>query len=322
MSASGVIRTNKDIDDGILLGHLFFYSLVDMKIDQVALNTLFSKNNLDSRFIRTISTADAFRRATSKCKQTVEISYNGKQTKAHIEVDELSSDKDGIIRLIGRKVLDEKNETLNYSVVGRIEYDRYYEQITVSHDSSYQYEYDYAGIVYDAKNRYQEWTQYHTKDTIRNLVTSIAKNLFPVNLTGTGLCKFISKKHKDTLYSLQGLIRDLDDYAETNGEANGFEIIPVIDTVEQRILIEQSASQEIKNELNTLTAELSGVLKAKSMIPVKTAQSYVNKFLELRDKKKTYEDLMNTYMCVVTAQIEQALSFVESNVEQELEATA
>lgn len=315
MSSSAIAKSNKDIDPQLLLGYLAFYSLGDIKITEADLESLFVSNKLDTKYIRKIAKADAFRRASSSVKRTLEISYNGAMVKAMIEVNELRSDATGIVKLMGRKLVDEKNETLDYAVIGRMEFERATNQMTVIPNVNFGGEYPYDKILEDALNNYKDWTVYHTKDTVRNLVNNVVKTFQPIGLMSSGLCKFLPKTYKDDMFALRSLVKDLSGFSQS--DPNEFELIPVIDTDEQRDLISKSANDDMKNELNSFVAELTDVIKNKQVIPKRTATTYANKFRELQNKATEYESLVGTYMTILKQQITQAMEFVEDNAEEE-----
>lgn len=320
--SNALAKTNQDLDQNMILGYLAFYTLGEIKISEQELEGLFQKNNLPTRFIKKISKADAFRRASSSANGTIEINFAGNTTtkmKAKVEVDELRTDQTGIVRLMGRKVVDAANEELSYETVGRIEFDKSTRNMFVSVDPNKPNlldEYDYQGVLDSINRTYQEWAVYHTKDTIKNLTVNITKQLFPVNLMPSGVAKFIPKSQKDYLFGLQGLIRDLSSF----GAGNLFEIIPVIDTDEQRELIERTASNDMREEMNAFVGELKEVITNKHIIPVGTAKTYVQKFNEMKNKIKEYEGLVGVYMQVLHAQLKTALEFVETHSEEETSA--
>jgi hypothetical protein len=307
-----IAKTNKELDDSLLLGHLFFYTLGDIKISESELEAIFVKNGLDKKYVKKINKIDAFRRATSKAKQAVTINYNGSQAKARLEMDEVRCDSDCVVRALGRKVIDEANEALSYKTVGKIVFHRDNSTVTTSVNNSYIHEMDYTDVLDETVLRYNDWSVYHTKDTVRNMSNHVLESMYPVSLMPSGLCKFIPKASKDTLYALQGVIRDLSAY----GNDCLFEVVPVIDTEEQRELIDKSATKEIKEELYQFTQDLKQVITAKQTISTKSAVAYIEKFKALNAKAKEYESLLGTYMGLLTQQIQEAIALVNDNTEQ------
>lgn len=311
MTTPAVYQSNKDIDPSLLLGYMFFYNLGELKIEEDELVNIFVNNGLQKSYVKKISKVDAFRRASSDAKQTIEINYYGDIKKAKIEVDEVRCDKEGIVRLVGRKVVDEKNEKLSYQAIGRLLFDRDNEMIMTSSDPAYSHEYNYGQIMQDTEALYHDFSNYHTKDTVRNITVNVLKKMYPVNLLPTGLAKFIPKSNKSDLYALQGVIKDLSAY----GQGNLFEIIPVIDTLEQRDMVNTAAVREIKSDLHAFTEELREVLVNKQSISVRTATSYAERFKDLKIKVSEYEQLLGTYMGALTQQIQAAINLVESSTD-------
>ena len=61
-------KTNQEIPQDMLLGNLLFTNLIDMKIPVSDLTGIFKSNNIPESYVKTISQADAFRRASSSIK--------------------------------------------------------------------------------------------------------------------------------------------------------------------------------------------------------------------------------------------------------------
>lgn len=312
--SNAIANTSKDIDPNILLGDLMFYTLSDLRISSDDLRNLFLKNNLNEKFVRNISKADAFRRATSSVTETVNINYLGAYVRAKIEVDEISNTKDGIVKIIGRKVLDKKNKTVNYETVGTFKFNRsmdtFESALSPNIDLS---EFPYSTKLDLAAKNYSDWSEFHTKDTIRNIVNNILKTFHPTPLLNSGLCKFVPKTSRDSLFALQSIIRDLDGSCIVPGDENQFEVIPVIDTEEQRKLIKKNVTKDVTTDLNDMATELAVILKEKKALPVKTINAYIRKYNDLKKKTGVYENLVGSYASVINKQIQQAIKFVESN---------
>ena len=61
-------KSNKDIPKDMLLGNLSFINITDMQIPESGLVSIFQSNNIPEDYVRKISKADAFRRASSSVK--------------------------------------------------------------------------------------------------------------------------------------------------------------------------------------------------------------------------------------------------------------
>ena len=299
----------------MLLGNLLFTNLIDMRIPVADLISIFQSNNIPDSYVRTISEADAFRRASSSIKNRI-LLLNAATEKVRVEVDEVKSDYEGIKRIIGVKKVDEVAEDISYQPVGEIIFNRTNNLCTATPlfapgDVDYQAIRDLCDEV---ENKYQDWSIYHNKDTVRNIINRIISDTHPVNLMPTGLCKFIPQTSTDLLYNLKQALTEMQSYASTpTMSRNIMEIIPVIDTEEQRNLIEKNFTAEITDELFSFTQELKDVLQKKQVLSTRTANAYIEKFNILKAKAKEYESLLGIYVDSIYTQIKDSLDLVDQN---------
>lgn len=299
----------------MLLGNLLFTNLIDMRIPVADLISIFQSNNIPDSYVRAISEADAFRRASSSIKNRI-LLLNAATEKVRVEVDEVKSDYEGIKRIIGVKKVDEVAEDISYQPVGEIIFNRTNNLCTATPlfapgDADYQAIRDLCDEV---ENKYQDWSVYHNKDTVRNIINRIISDTHPVNLMPTGLCKFIPQTSTDLLYNLKQALTEMQSYASTpTMSRNIMEIIPVIDTEEQRNLIEKNFTAEITDELFSFTQELKDVLQKKQVLSTRTANAYIEKFNILKAKAKEYESLLGIYVDSIYTQIKDSLDLVDQN---------
>lgn len=313
-------KTNQEIPQDMLLGNLLFTTLVDMKIADADLTAIFKQNNIPEKYIKKISEADAFRRASSSIKnRTIFVTdANGNPEKVHVEVDEIKCDSDSIKRIIGIKRVDEVKEDIQYEPVGEILFNRVNNTciatpLCASTDTDYPI---FRDICDEVEGKYADWSVYHNKDTVRNIVNRIIADTHPVNLMPTGLCKFIPQNATGLLYNLKEALKVMSTY-RTNvmvGD-NIIEIIPVIDTEEQRELVEKNFTAEITDELFSFTQELKEVLTKKTTLSVRTATSYIDKFNLLKQKAQEYESLLGIYVDSIHQQISKSLELVNTNTD-------
>lgn len=308
-------KTNQEIPQDMLLGNLLFTNLIDMRISVADLISIFQSNNIPDSYVRAISEADAFRRASSSIKNRI-LLLNAATEKVRVEVDEVKSDYEGIKRIIGVKKVDEVAEDISYQPVGEIIFNRTNNLCTATPlfapgDADYQAIRDLCDEV---ENKYQDWSVYHNKDTVRNIINRIISDTHPVNLMPTGLCKFIPQTSTDLLYNLKQALIEMQSYTSTpTMSRNIMEIIPVIDTEEQRNLIEKNFTAEITDELFSFTQELKDVLQKKQVLSTRTANAYIEKFNILKAKAKEYESLLGIYVDSIYTQIKDSLDLVDQN---------
>ena len=310
-------KTNQEIPQDMLLGNLLFTNLIDMRIPVADLISIFQSNNIPDSYVRTISEADAFRRASSSIKNRI-LLLNAATEKVRIEVDEVKSDYEGIKRIIGVKKVDEVAEDISYQPVGEIIFNRTNNLCTATPlfspgDVDYQAIRDLCDEV---ENKYQDWSVYHNKDTVRNIINRIISDTHPINLMPTGLCKFVPSSSQDMLYNLKEALSQMNQFnIGSNAKSNIVELIPVIDTHEQRGLIEKNFSAEITDELFEFTQELKNVLTQKQSLSVRSATAYIEKFNLLNAKAKEYESLLGIYVDGIHQQITDALDLVNDNTD-------
>lgn len=308
-------KTNQEIPQDMLLGNLLFTNLIDMRIPVADLISIFQSNNIPDSYVRTISEADAFRRASSSIKNRI-LLLNAATEKVRVEVDEVKSDYEGIKRIIGVKKVDEVAEDISYQPVGEIIFNRT-NNLCIATPLFAPGDVDYQAIrdlCDEVENKYQDWSVYHNKDTVRNIINRIISDTHPVNLMPTGLCKFIPQTSTDLLYNLKQALMEMQSYASTpTMSRNIMEIIPVIDTEEQRNLIEKNFTAEITDELFSFTQELKDVLQKKQVLSTRTANAYIEKFNILKAKAKEYESLLGIYVDSIYTQIKDSLDLVDQN---------
>jgi hypothetical protein len=316
---AALYSSNQSIPQDMLLGNLVFMNLSDMKIPVTQMKDIFQNTGLNAGFIRDISAADAFRRATSSVKGVrktfVQPTNQSKTVDVKFEVDEVRCDSDSIKRVVGIKAIDDVNEEVAYESVLEIVFNRQTSSV------SYLPIVSAAGpnlstieqVGQDIVDKFTDWSVYHNKDTVKNIINRIVASTHPVNLMPTGLCKFIPKSNTDTLYNLKSALEQMSDYRiDPNSHPNICEIIPVIDTDDQRALIDANFNAEITDELFKFTQELKDVLQKKSTLSTRSAQSYVDKFKLLQAKTKEYETLLGIYTDAIYAQITDALALVDT----------
>lgn len=312
--SNAIYNTNQEIPQEMLLGNLVFINLTDMKIPDTDLKQIFASNGITKSYVRDISQADAFRRASSsvKNKKINIINNNGQLKDAKLEVDEVRCDENSIKRIIGMKLVDQINEDIAYEPVAEIVFNRSMGTCTAiptvsSSDQNFSV---YETICKDCQDKYQEWSMFHNKDTVRNIINRIIADTHPINLMPTGLCKFSPSSKSNLLYSLKASLNDMSSFSLKNTE-NIMEIIPIIDTKEQRDLVNKNFQMEISDELLGLAMELKNVLQKKQKISSRSAASYIEKYKMYQDKIQDYESLLNVYAGSLHAQLQEVVQLVD-----------
>jgi hypothetical protein len=318
MVMPALYQSNQDVPDSMLLGNLLTYTLTNMTVSEQDLLDTFTNNNLPQSYVRKISHADAFRRATSSIKneKVVYTDDNGDQFDGRINVDEVVNDNMYVKRIVGVRVLNDQKEEVSYTQLGSIAYDRANDCCTTSLEPTSTQHVTNVSLLFDqVKVRYMTWSTYHNHDTIRNIINRVVCDMHPVALMSTGINKFIPKTSKDTLYALKGVLNDLSQYSDNGYGENVVEIIPFIDTQEQRDLVNKMYEEEIKETLYNYSMELAEILKKKQTLSSRQAATYVEKYRELSNKVIDYQGLLGTYTQNIHDQLQAAIQLINDNKE-------
>lgn len=308
--SNAICNTNKEIPQEMLLGNLIFINLTDMVVAESDIKQLFKNHNIPEKYVRDISQADAFRRASSSIKNR-SVVMGGEDYK--INVDEVRSDADGIKRIVGVKKIDSAKEDVSYESVAEIVFHRdtgsvstmempFCPDINVVHT-----------LCEEVSNKYAEWSVYHNKDTVRNIINRIIQDTHPINLMPTGLCKFTPNTSAPLLYSLKDCLNEMSRYSVDVHRENIMEVIPVIDTSEQRGLVEKNFKVELTDELSGFVNELRDVLQKKQKITSRSAAAYIERFNMYQEKIKDYENLLGIYSGSLRAQISESLQLIDDS---------
>ena len=300
------VKNIDNLDQNSLLGYMVFYYIPDIKISHTDFEQIFDNNKMDKSCLPAkIYEHDAFRRATGKVKGTIAVALNnGNYADAKLNIDEVVNDQNQVVRILGRKVIDVTNEEVNYEPAGKFYFDKGNKSASFSVNPTFASEYDYQRFMEDTIDLFKEWTTYHSKDTVRTIVNKIVKSTQPVTIIKGAY--FIPKGEYDIIKGLQGVIKDLAQF--TSNETPGIEVIPLIDTVEQRNMISNKANTELMGEIDTLVGELSNMLTDSTKdIHKRTINRIACQFQELRSKKETYSILLENKMSVVEMQLMTAI---------------
>jgi len=136
--------SNNNIDRNLLLGYMAFYYMPGIKLKQSDLEDIFNKNLMPVSYLPSqIFGHDAFRRVTGKIRGSIEVSVNGAPYAAKLNIDEVRNDNDEIVRAIGRKVIDQSNDSVTYETIGSLVYNKNNESVTYYMNPGFESEFDY-----------------------------------------------------------------------------------------------------------------------------------------------------------------------------------
>ena len=299
------VKDINSINKEDLLGYMMFYHVPDIKISHDELRNVFKNNSIDEASLPPkIYEHDAFRRATGRVKGTINVTLpSGTNCNAKLNIDEVRNDSDLIVRILGRKVIDEVKEDVDYAPVCKFVFDKNTKSATSSVNFSFADEYDYKQLLQETVDLFNEWTVYHSKDTVRTIINKIVKGTQPVSIIKGAY--FIPKSEYDIIKGLQGVIKDLAQF--TPNEVPEIEVIPLLDTVEQRVMVEKKVNSELMSEVDTVMNELADMLLEGKEIHTRTIKRITNQFQDLQTKTGTYAKLLDIKMSAVSQQLLSAI---------------
>jgi hypothetical protein len=306
------VRQNDQLNPDNLLGYLEFHSVADFKIRKDDLATLWSKHNLPHEFLPgEIRPCDAFRRASTTAQGEVKVAWSGEQYNARLLVREVKSDACEIVRLLVREIVDSKNEVLDYATAGKITFLR--NQGTVKTECAWGMlsEYGYDGVLRKMADTFDEFSNFHNRDTVRNLITRVVRSTNPVSIVSHSSGKFVPKKNKAMLDNVKGLLLDLRKFS--SDQDCGMEIIPIIDTKDQRELVARRASIELSSELDEVVADFADHLKKNEGLEMDAAQRLIGKAVDIQERALEYEKLVSVRLGVLRQQLERFMCQITVN---------
>lgn len=300
-----------------LLGHLVFASVGDLRIHKQDLEHIFTNAGLSLNKYQPgdIRPSDAMRRATSKLKnKKLAINYNGQTVSAILDVTE-QSEAAVTIRHIGRKVVDEKGRKVCYDQLTSFLYDKQNQTLTFEPtDALFAVEYNYNDEFNTIVNLFNEWCQYHTRDTVRNIINKVINSLMPTPIKTSqdddAVARFIPVRYQDDLHALKKVVADLKQY-HTNNLTSGCQLIELYDSTANNAMISNAVQGDIKLRIQNVVNDLAETLKQRSNLPLETVQRYTKQLVQMRAEAIEYAGLLRTSMSILEAQISTALNRVE-----------
>lgn len=286
-----LVLDNKQFEANFL-GRILWFTISDMKVSHEQLKTAFNNAGIDEKYLpKPISPRDAFRRAT-KVAEAKRIKLSDDQY-LNLLVREVKMSDDEIIRQLVREVVDSKNVRLEYLPVANL---------VLKDDKDFEaYKLPAVGSLYKEENiallkvgnEFDCCKDNYNGRHVRELVQNILNSCDPVSVRPSGGVYFTPEKYSSTVQALSDLVRELSQYS-IDTERSRLYSIPVIDAVEHRVMVTESLEDQVKNDSQSLVAEMAKILKDGKTITPKLAEQYINRVKQLRETVKKYEDMLQT----------------------------
>ena len=312
---STIVAVTGILKDEDILGYLEFHQVPDMRVAKEDMNNLWNKHGLDVKYLPAkIFPADAFRRATATANTGfIEITSQKSDSdnpgtmisvkySARLLVREVVNDDNFIVRHLIREVVDSKNEVLFYHKVGAWRFDKKLKKVEDSVAKSLLTEYPYDNIVNGTTQLVDEFLNYHTRDTVRNLIMKVIRDSNPTPIMSRSQGKFIPKQHTQNLQGMKTLLEELGATYAPGSDCN-MDLIPIVNTIEQRDMLNRKASMALKEEAENLIEEFAQIMTGKTEIKESVAKRLITNALTVKDRIKEYENLLNIRMNAIEDQL-------------------
>lgn len=318
MNVVAVRPDSNALDSENILGVLEFHAIPEIKISQDELVDMWKRHGLDASFVPRIRPVDAFRRATSAMERTFNLDINGTTYEVRVEVDDVTNDSDRVVRLLNRKLIDKVNQETPLKTVGKFEFDRKTGTMLIYSVPSAQSEYNYQDILYEARDLFNEYKDYHNKQTLRNIVNRLVASTKPVGIVERSQGKFIPKDSVETMRKLQNFLKELQE--RVPDQDCSVDLIPLVDSEDLRRVISRRLTSEIHEEAQAILTEAQEARK-KGKMKLEKVQTLTERFMELRQKVEEYEKLMATTMPELRKHIAWALNNIQMDDADEVAAS-
>lgn len=310
-----LVLDNKQFEANFL-GRILWFTISDCRINYSQLETAFRNAGIDEKYLpKPISPRDAFRRAT-KIAEAKRVKLDNDRY-LNLLVREVKMSDDEIVRQLVREVVDSKNVRLEYLPVANMKLVNDTDFITEPIVPRHELYNDEDIALLKVENEFDRCKDNYNGRHVRELVQNILNGCRPVAVRPSGGVYFVPEEFADTVQALSNMIRELSQYS-IDAERSRMYHVPVIDVQEHRVMVAESLEDQVKNDSQSLIAEMAKILKDGRNITQKTAEQYINKVKDLKKMVAEYEDMLNTEIlnvqeCMNIA-LEQAKKLLE-NVE-------
>jgi hypothetical protein len=299
-----LVLDNKEFETSFL-GRILWFTISDMKVTYGQLQQAFSSAGIDEKYLpKPISPRDAFRRAT-KIAEAKRITLNNEQY-LNLLVREVKMSNDEIVRQLVREVVDSKNVRLEYLPVANMKLENDTNFITEPLVPEYDMYIDETKALLKVENAFDMCKDNYNGRHVRELVQSILNGCDPVSVRPSGGVYFTPEKYAGTVQALSSMVQELSQYSITC-ERSRLWSIPVIDAQEHRVMVTESLEDQVKNDSQSLVAEMAKMLKEGRTVTQRTAEQYINKVKDLRKLVAKYEDMLSTEILSVQSSMDIAM---------------
>jgi len=309
--SENVVSADVKLTDSMILGFLEFHQIPEMSVPIHEMESLWLKHGLEQSFLDDIRPVNAFKRATRQAGMinNIEIDYRGKKHEAKLLVRNVVIDHVQVLQHLIREVIISEDEKPYYDSVGWMRFNRTNDCMDVGTFPGFEYEYNYQMILDNAQKLFEHFTAYHTRDTVRNLITKVVNQSNPTPIMANSHGKFIPKTYVQRFAGLQSLVEELREKYAPNTDCQ-VDLVPVVNTLKQRELFSRKAMIQLEDLADNLMSEFAEYMKNRPKIKLEVAQRMVRDAQDLIRRTNEYEQIMGVRMATIEQQLKQFVNIV------------
>lgn len=295
-----LVAINKANVELEFLGTLLWFTITDMAVTRQQLQDAFARSGVDTAHLpRPINHRDAFRRATSNAEMKRQPVDGGRYL--NLMVREVRMDPQRIVRQLVREVVDAENVRLEYLPVANL--------VLQGEAYSFQQLAPMSALeqTLAAKigNDYADERVRYNGRHVRDVVMGVLHTCGPVAVRPSGGVYFVPREHEGSVNALKALVDELAGYTVTSGRSRLW-TVPVVDTEEQREMVQASLEDQVEQESKSLIEEMHKVLGGARTVTQALVKQYVERARALADLVGQYEAMLDGEVTAARANLDLA----------------
>lgn len=275
------------------LGMLEWHTIWDRPVTRAMLEKAFKGSGLDEGFLPPpIQPQDIFRRKTSIRRKRLPREESA-ETFENYSVTEVSSNKDRIVRVLVKDVVDSGNVRLSHEDVGEFSYDRY--KGTVFFMKYGEIDKSVLAVIDDVTENFMYYCDFYNGRTIRDLVRDVLSTTNTLPLKGHGGVYFVPRGHKELLMQLQAMVNYLEEDNDNPGKRSSIKAVTLMNKTQERVIIKETFEDHVRErmkEINEFVDNTTSVLQQKGVVSRKEVEHRLASAKGLTQVVMSYEGLL------------------------------
>lgn len=275
------------------LGLLMWYMIWDQPVDRPMLENAFLKAGLEEKLLpQPIQMQDVFRRMTSIRRKKLPLE-NLEETFANYTVTEVASNKEHIVRIMVKDLVDSGNITLSHEDIGKFVLVRKDQEVLF--DQYGEIDDKLLEYIHDFKDNFEHYCKFYNGKIIRELVRGILGTTNTISLKDHGGVYFVPRQHKELVYKLQKMIDILQESNLDKSKRSSIKAVTLMNKAQERIIIKETIEDHVQEKIGGLRdfiGEMATVLQNNGSIKTKEVEKYLQEAKNLALTVRQYEGLL------------------------------